>query len=781
MAKEVLKLGNKITYFKRNANEGGNAFVYDAIYKGESGFVVKILKDLNRGNHKCIQRFKMEMRETLVIQDKVKGIIRIIDNCGNKDKKYWYLMPKATPLRDKINEEKKRIFPIPKVDQKISEEKEKELKDKELKFLKYKCRAIIEIAEVISALHKKEIHHRDIKPQNIYFWEETFCLSDFGLIDFPEKPNLTPNSERLGPQGYMPDEMYKNTKNADYKKVDVYELAKTFWSILTENTTIFLGKYDENDSGIGIRNYFKFSHHIVELEEVLIRSTEYIPERRPTIDEFIEHVKFWFKCIENQRYRSARQWQYINSRLFPQTVPATACFTNIEDILNVLGRFCKLPDLNHVFLPSGGGLDFSSVSKAGELGCINVNTGGYSIILKPKCLYIENVSNDFMWSYARLEVKELEPIHSEKVDEFMGVKKERLTEIAPGQYDSWLLGNYGRNWDGNLLPENAKNVVRYLSGSFVFFNHASIYYKTSETYDARHNKLSADAFRERIGMMKDIYDVNHNKYKDIFNIVIPPSPLEVMDINEKQQSSDAEIKIFENFIKNEVMEIDFTEICSKYITAQKGRSIFYVKIKIGRGAHNILSSDGKYYLDDSCKMSKIKGCYSFSAPENALIFPSYNMAKKATREINNSIACICKENGIESFGSFDINIDFDHCLLRNTDIKPTHLFTLNEVLFALKTGNDSKINSLVITDNGYCRLIDRSAVPLLEEYPVSFESFQPYNNYVGRFTRLENRTTEYKHLLSSWYDYLRDDSSFCLDSFCNLDEQEILNGIKEFY
>lgn len=768
------KKKNIITYKKTNCRQGGCATVYDACYRGNDGFVIKILK--SGSDHKKIARFKAEVRETIKLQDKVHGIIPILEY-EIEQKNYWYIMPKAQQLRDHIESKKNTI---------VADDE----KSKELKYIIIKVKAVYELAVTLRDLHSKDIHHRDIKPLNLYYYDGKYCFGDFGLIDYPQKEGVTTDTERVGPQGFMPDEMYRNTKNADYKKVDVYELAKTFWSILTEQPTVFHGKYDEDDKEIGVSNYFKYSHHLVEIEEILTQSTEFIPALRPSSEEFIEKIKLWFKCIEDQRYRSVRQWQYINSRLFPQIPPATASFTDLNDIVSVLSRFCKLPDLNHTFLPNVGGLDLRGVKKAGEEGCIELDLHGLFIILKPEKLLIENFNAqqlggkshiDPMWSYARLDTCNLKPIFDVSASQDDWSVHERLTEVAPGKYDSWLLDNYGRDWNGEPLSGEAKEVERYLNGSFVFFNKASAYYNTSATYDARHNIFSSEKFRELVEAMRIVYNVNMKLYDETFGKQFPGTGIKREPAEEFEEISDNEKRIYKDFVAVDLCTIDFSHICSRYLDLPRDRSIFFVEVDIYDGIIQPFDFHECYLLDSACKINKYARQIVGGIPKNALVFPSFSAAKDAVNDIYAFLKQKCIEIGVVNFGKNHVDIRFELKLFRNFDAKPTHLFTLDEVQFALRTGNDSKRNSLVVTDNGFCRLIDRKADPLIEAYPLHFETFQPYNNYVGRFTNIEGRKSEYLHFLYCWYHYLKDGSSPDVAFLPNFDEQEMIDKIREFY
>jgi hypothetical protein len=68
-------------------------------------------------------------------------------------------------------------------------------------------------------------------------------------------------------------------------------------------------------------------------------------------------------------------------------------------------------------------------------------------------------------------------------------------------------------WDhgeinGEQLSDSARRVQRYLRGSFVFFSTTSIYNQVPDTYDARHNEMTEDQFRQYIER-----SANHSREK----------------------------------------------------------------------------------------------------------------------------------------------------------------------------------------------------------------------------------------------------------------------------
>lgn len=253
----------------RRMDGGGNANVFVAENARGEEVAIKILREESGNGKKAVKRnrkkrirFKIETEMVVGIQDEIKGVIPIFSYGlpDEKTKKYWYAMPIAIPLEDKL---------------------------KEVKSLEDKVNCVLELARTLEALHKKDIVHRDIKPKNIYFYNGKYCLGDFGLVDYPEKRDLTSLQEAVGPKATMAPEMRYNAKNADGKKADVYSLAKTLWIVLTGVDHGFEGRYEEDDAIIGLRNDKRYKkEHLVELEELLKQATEYDPSLRPSMESY---------------------------------------------------------------------------------------------------------------------------------------------------------------------------------------------------------------------------------------------------------------------------------------------------------------------------------------------------------------------------------------------------------------------------------------------------------------------------------------------------------------
>ncbi|MCW3102210.1 MAG: serine/threonine protein kinase [Bacteroidetes bacterium] len=192
-------------------------------------------------------------------------------------------------------------------------------------------------------------------------------------------------------------------------------------------------------------------------------------------------------------YEKNRQaWIDIQNKIFPTGIPKHCEWTKLKDIISVLNTIGSVDNSNHMFYPTGGGLDVESSKLSVENNCIEIFTG-LTDILKPKRLTFESFA-DPIWNYFRIETSELEPSGVYKEKDY---PSEELTEIETGKYINRSYWDEGK-YQGQKLPKSARVLTRHLKGAFVIFAKSSYYNRNSSTYDARHNKMTSDEFREYI-------------------------------------------------------------------------------------------------------------------------------------------------------------------------------------------------------------------------------------------------------------------------------------------
>lgn len=175
----------------------------------------------------------------------------------------------------------------------------------------------------------------------------------------------------------------------------------------------------------------------------------------------------------------------------------------ILPVIKLIGKKAGL-NLNHTFMPRGGGLDLHDATLAHESGCLMLDFDDSYRIVKPAKLELITFENDPLceWAYFRLECSDLKPsgVFDERSADY---EYEEVLELAPGEYADrghWDAGYLGYDEDGREvpLPKGARPITRLLQGALVVFAKASAYNNKNDTYDGRHSKMTAEAFRDHI-------------------------------------------------------------------------------------------------------------------------------------------------------------------------------------------------------------------------------------------------------------------------------------------
>jgi serine/threonine protein kinase len=466
--KKGLKLGKWILVDP--INSGGNGEVWICRHESENELrAIKILKSIN---FRAYERFKDEIF-ILETNSDIQGLIpleeKYVPQAIKKNELPYYIMPIAQKSENILN----------------------------LQSIESKVKAILEIAETLEKLHKREISHRDIKPANILYYNAKFILADFGLVDFPDKNDISKTNENIGAKWTIAPEMRRDSSTADGFKADVYSLAKTLWMFLTNNYKGFDGQYT-TDSIIELRKYNR-NAFTSTIDNLLFRCTDNDPHRRPDITDFIVSLKEWQTLAASFHESKRREWFDIQTKLFPTSIPERVIWNNREDILKVLKVLCSTENLHHVFFPISGGLDLIDVRLSVEKECLELDFVVIEII-KPKRLIFESFGSNPEWNYFRLELDELEPTKFSETTENVYLRitenYEDITELAPGIYYPYSVLSQDRK--DFLVTRYGRRVRRRFRGNYVIFGKRSTYNLTSSTYDGRHDKLTTDEFRNII-------------------------------------------------------------------------------------------------------------------------------------------------------------------------------------------------------------------------------------------------------------------------------------------
>jgi serine/threonine protein kinase len=462
----MFKKGQRFGKWQLNnfINAGGNGEVWKAISIDDASLIVAI-KLLKRINKEGYVRFRDEVKVVTENSD-IQGLLQILDQNlpeNPKDDTPWYVMPLAKPLKEYLDE---------KTPEQIVD-------------------TIILVSNILSKLHARGISHRDIKPANILVIDELIYLSDFGLVEYPCKEDITLRRKDVGPRWTIAPEMRRNPDTADGKLADVYSIAKTLWILLTKVDQGFEGQYNTGSS-IEIKKYVPSIYHS-PIDNIIHRCTDHEPQMRHGIDRFVYDLSKWKSLNKDFERRSKSEWVDIQKVLFPAAMPKTVIWDNIADIITVLNVISEHKQVNHTMLPSGGGLDLEGAKSSYEEGCIELNFNGQVHVVKPSKLTFECFHGNSDWNYFRLDTKGLEFIG----DYEHSRDDEGLTEIEPGIYTDYECYEFD-DFNGERLPVAARPVIRVAEGSFMICLRTGIYNSIPETYDGRHNKVDANEFRKYI-------------------------------------------------------------------------------------------------------------------------------------------------------------------------------------------------------------------------------------------------------------------------------------------
>ena len=731
--------------------EGGNAVVF-FFSDGTNKFAFKYLS--NRKTE-AKERFKNEIDVVERNSSKVPGILPI--NQSSKDD-FWYTMP-------------------------IAEKIEEHLAGKSFEYV---VKGVIQLAETLEKLHELKISHRDIKPDNIYFYNNLFSLGDFGLVSFPDSGDLTKSTRGVGAVFTMAPEMRRYPDKADGKKADVYSLAKTLWILLCVDKKGFEGTYDSLEPKISLRKNLIFEdlrkkRYLAGLERLLKRATEYDPDNRPSMSEFKNELNHFIGIDSDSDYAQADEWNYLNELLFSKNVPTSARWTNLDSIIDVLNTIGMSPAFNHMFDPDGGGLDFDYAKSANEKNCICLVTEKiYHFIMKPEVLIYERFP-DYRWNYFLLKLAPLSPILGEFESDF----SEMLVEDSPSHYVSAKAAQYGvYDYDsGEPLPKGFHVVHRYVGGSFLIALKSGYYNDIAGTYDSRHNMVSDRDFQKYVMNLSYGLDTIFNKLRkedfvakfsddelksrilslDLFN----KNPFELKEEEKKAPEEDFLKK--EQFILNNASSWKFTDLLPQSQNTQL-RAKFY--FKFSDNSITLGEIPIRFYLNKKGVLASYKSLIKGPPLEDCFFVYDRNQSKELERLITKRINQFLNDGGFKPLGVSDYTINIE--IRKN--INPQRLFTKKELREVILAADDRLDNILVIDENGSSHIVQDDALL----FPVRNSIWCHGNKYAGKYSDLKHLDEVYSYMLCAWLEYLKTgEHQYTSDNVIRATDEEMINEIKQ--
>lgn len=166
--------------------------------------------------------------------------------------------------------------------------------------LKETCQIMLQLCDAVSEVHSKNIIHRDIKPQNIYYSNDgTIKLSDFGISVLLNSPlNVNENKKVMGTVQYLAPELVYG-KKCSFQS-DIYAMGITFFELLTGEVP-FDGSKASDIAYMQVNDEMPSILSIIptlpkEVDKIIQKATEKdVADRYKTVNEFRRDILALYK------------------------------------------------------------------------------------------------------------------------------------------------------------------------------------------------------------------------------------------------------------------------------------------------------------------------------------------------------------------------------------------------------------------------------------------------------------------------------------------------------
>lgn len=320
--------------------EGGNADVWLAEKPASPAVALKILRQ-TRPASEPYRRFRSEM-EVLRRLGTHPGVLPLLEASlperPTSTSPAWLAMPRAVPIRVALGAD----APLHSVVEAIA--------------------SIASTLDKLAADHS--LLHRDIKPENLYRLGIQWCIGDFGLVDYPEKEELTAPGRFVGPRHYLAPELLNDPESAG-GPADVFSLAKSLWVLATRQNYPFPGSLHYDYPQLRIGSYVT-SVDTRPLDLLVSRATHPDPSSRPSMPTFAGELHAWlrlstpvelgldteglrdrfFPIIERHRRAAERQYaltQHVESLFADSEDALKQIGAAIEHVTGLTPRFGRWP------------------------------------------------------------------------------------------------------------------------------------------------------------------------------------------------------------------------------------------------------------------------------------------------------------------------------------------------------------------------------------------------------------------------------------------------------
>lgn len=157
------------------------------------------------------------------------------------------------------------------------------------------------IVDAVSALHTKNVVHRDIKPDNIFAASDGhLVLADCGLaFRLENEDRLTLTLENVGTRDFQPPWSYGRRLAEVRPAFDVFSLAKVLWAMVSGRPKFNLWYFDDDENDL--RKMFPDEHAVQFVHEILRKCVVEKEDETKLYDarELLEEVDTTIAALSN--------------------------------------------------------------------------------------------------------------------------------------------------------------------------------------------------------------------------------------------------------------------------------------------------------------------------------------------------------------------------------------------------------------------------------------------------------------------------------------------------
>lgn len=226
-----------------------------------------------------------------------------------------------------------------------------------------------------------------------------------------------------------------------------------------------------------------------------------------------------------------------------------------------------------------------------------------------------------------------------------------------------------------------------------------------------------------------------------------------------------------DFVKANYRRFCFIDEINENVHKTNGKISFKIKTQIGTFV-NLFGKNGEEVLccDGYIRNTKEAGIDILKVwDRNEVIALLDKMYQK--------VIAICDANGYDT-ETYSLGISFEARLKKEGT--PSHLFTEKEIEELMRNADDNNFNKLVIDEDGYAHIIQNPKQGFL--YPVSQETWDAGNMYVGKNSNLSDLHDSYVLCMHLWLAYL-ETGQYMYDDYYVSDNglDKIIEKVKKYY